>query len=621
MCGFGGIVGAIPPISATRLSQVAELVRHRGPDYTGISLYERNLTPEIDYGWAGFFHNRLAIIDLDERSNQPFEDSRSLLVFNGEIYNFRALRVELEAEGVAFATASDTEVLFQACKVWGHKAIPRINGMFAFAYLDKVNRTLLLARDRIGIKPLYYALEDGRVIFASEADTVVRLAGKVPEVDKQAVDCYRLLQYVQGSRSIWKGIKKLLPGHYLDISIDLANRADLRPTKYWDPYEVADGAYQGDDLSGLLVSAIGMQLVADVPIGVFLSSGVDSSTIAAIIAKHFRDVDVDFYTVGFSSETPHDESQKAAEFVTRLGLPALCHHRLELDGASIADHWSRLYRIVDEPFGDHAVLLNWAIAEEASRYVKVVLSGDGADEVFEGYGRYSQWRDYRAAQKGGRGSVNVWIARFLRLVAKRKSLQIRGLTDPIELYAAMLAPSPFGCKDIEKILAACDFMIDARSVSDREDLPRLVDFKSYLPDAMLFKVDRSSMAASIEARVPFLDNDVVSYGLCGHQTASNSLPKAALRSVLRRLAPDYDVNSKKMGFSFPIIDWMRNQWKQLIMDIVHHGNYDAVGIDRAEAINILKQFYRGDNDFVYELWILVNLLLWHRTKLSQLGLG
>lgn len=618
MCGFGGIVGAIPPIEIKRLSKIAELVRHRGPDHTGIRLYGNDLAPVSDYGWAGFFHNRLAIIDLDERSNQPFEDSGSSIIFNGEIYNFLALREELLAKGVKFSTTSDTEVLFYACKVWGHEAISRLNGMFAFAYLDKVNRTLLLARDRVGIKPLYYSLEKRQLIFASEADTVVRLIGKLPTVDKQAVNCYRTFQYVQGSRSIWHGINRLLPGHYLELSIDSVNWKDLRPINYWNPYSIANGVGQKDDLKTLLVESVGMQLVSDVPIGVFLSSGVDSSIIAAVIARHFRDVNVGFYTVGFNSVTTHDESKKAAAFVAKLGLPASCHHRLELDGGSIAEHWGRLYQVVDEPFGDHAVLLNWAIAEEASRYVKVALSGDGADEVFNGYERYEQWRNYRTTQKGSWGIVNVLIARLLRLVVNRKSLQIRGLSDPIEQYAAMLSPSPEGCNEIRKILAGCDFMLDARLVSGHEDLPRLIDFKSYLPDGMLFKVDRSTMAASIEARVPFLDNRIVNYGLAGEIGSSNQRPKAELISLLRQLVPAYDMNPQKKGFSFPIGTWMRDQWKDLITNIVNDGNYEAVGIERDEANKLLGRFYRGDNDVVYELWILANLLLWYRTKIDQL---
>lgn len=614
MCGIAGIFGQ-RSISRQALARIAGFVRHRGPDHTGLRLYLGDFTPAQDAGPFAMFHNRLSILDLDARSHQPFEDERYSLVFNGEIYDFQSLRSELRQLGHVFRTQSDTEVLFAALKQWGAAALPRLNGMFAFAFIDRQARTVLLARDRVGIKPLYYAWMNGAFSFASEADTIIRLNGVIPAIDLTAADHYRLFQYVPGSRSIWSGIHKLLPGHVLELTLD--DPAGYRVRQYWDAYEAARTARPSQDWEALVSQAVTRQLVADVPVGVFLSSGVDSSLLAAIIQKHNPDAKVGYFTVGFDDAPENDESVKAARFLDGLGVPRSSLTRLPLTSDAVRDLWQDLYQVVDEPFGDHAILLNLAIAREAAKHVTVVLSGDGGDEVFAGYDRYRAWHDHQRWR--WMGLAAAWPMRLAGRWSGSRTLAVRGERDPVLQYLMLLTPGDDSVTKLRSILRQCDFANGLGGLADRRDLPRLIDMKSYLPDGMLFKVDRASMAASVEVRVPLLDNELIDAGLAEDLMQSGRPLKWPLREILKRLAPHYDLEAPKKGFSFPLQDWMRRKWSGLIQEIVHDGDRHSLGIADATILRDLESFRAGDNHVGYRLWIEANLLLWHRHKLGQLG--
>ncbi len=614
MCGFGGIIGC-PVVTIDQLADVARQVSNRGPDYTGLRIYDRAFVSVDRAGTVGIFHNRLAIIDLDARSNQPFEDERFVLVFNGEIYNFMELRNELTSLGYTFFTASDTEVLFVALKHWGAEAIGRFNGMFAFAFIDKQARTVLLARDRAGIKPLFYAWWGEALCFASDADSVIRFSGQRPQVDLQSAELYQVLQYVPGGRSIWSGIQSLLPGQFLMVDLDGTNYVRPTPVTYWNAYDEALTSQPVADLGKLLRKAVGRQLVADVPVGVFLSSGVDSSLLAAIITRHFPQAMPSFYTVGFDDSPENDESVSAKLFLEQLGAPSSSFTRLQINSKDLGDHWQQLYKVVDQPFGDHAILLNWAISRAAAKHVKVVLSGDGADEVFAGYDRYRSWAHYRRQH----GSVPMIIRRVLATLSKRKGIAIRCESNPAVMYLLMLDTSGKSPEAMRDILSLCHFSADLAPLLLREDLPRLIDMKSYLPDAMLFKVDRASMAASIEVRVPFLDNEIIDVGLSEAAFFQGRPLKWQLRELLGQLAPHYDLLAPKKGFSFPLFRWMREHWSGLLQEIIYDGDLQAVGIEEAQIFPLMKSFQAGNDNVGYALWIQANLLLWHRTKSAQFG--
>jgi asparagine synthase (glutamine-hydrolysing) len=615
MCGFGGIIG-IKQISLNEIKNIAKQVNFRGPDYTGAKIYNSMFEESQEYGVIGVFHNRLSIIDLDERSNQPFEDEKNILLFNGEIYNYIHIKNELKLFGINFKTRSDTEVLFMALKYWGAAAIPKLNGMFAFAFIDKEKRNILLARDRLGIKPLYYQISSKTFCFASEVDSIIRMEGSVPSVDYDSVSQYSILQYVPGNKSIWKDVYKVEPGTYINIEMGVGGDVKSCLTKYWDAYKIAQENSDQNDLILLISNAITEQLVADVPIGVSLSSGVDSSLLAAIIHNKHKENDVKYYTIGFRDVYENDESISAKIFLDKLGVADSSFFKLELNGDEVKNLWEDLYKYVDEPFGDQAILLNWAISKEASKHVKVMLSGDGADEIFVGYERYRSWTHFNRFSNKSESMM-----RIANTILKNKGLMIRSDPNLIIRYFLMLDPGFNSATEIKKIFSDFIDQLQISTLVNREDLPRLIDIKSYLPGAMLFKVDRASMAAGVEVRVPFLDNQIVETGLSAFSLSGEKPLKWRLKQILGELAPHYDLTSSKKGLSLPLFKWMRESWREIIHDIYEEADFDALGFDKKKCISLLKSFYAGNNAVGYYLWIQVNIMLWHRTKLDLFKAG
>lgn len=619
MCGFGGIVGSERAISYDKLFEIASKVKFRGPDFTGTKVLDSHFQNARERGWAGFFHNRLAILDLESRSNQPFEDERYLLVYNGEIYNYRSLREELRNLGSVFHTRSDTEVLFEVCKRWKEDAIPRLDGMFAFAFLDKIERTLILARDRVGIKPLCYTFRNGALAFASETDSIIRLLSMRPQIDEAAVSSYLLFQSTPTPKSIWRDILKLQPGFYLKVDFDRTGVTSARMHSYWDAYHCAQETTVNQNLESVLAEALRSQLVADVPVGLFLSGGIDSTTLAALIAKYSRDAAVSFFTITFRDPTEHDESSVAQSSLVNLFNGSVVHHSIAIEEKKISDLWSQLYEILDEPFGDHAVLLNWVISKEAAKHATVVLSGDGADEVFGGYDRYRQWQ--RLRQWSSRwGRMSSLLARYLNLITPKKRWQTRSFDHPIKQYLTLMTPTPEISRHFTTVLAEKFSGQHLNGLTSRPDLPRLIDFKTYLPDCMLYKVDRASMGASIENRVPFLSNDVVAIGLNGVAPQWNGPTKPALKALLGNLLPTYPLHAPKKGFSFPLEQWMRGPWRELFHDIATTSDPEAVTMHKRTYRDLFDRFYKGDSSITYQLWMATNLLLWHTTKRKTLSL-
>lgn len=631
MCGLAGVLNNEFPVEAGQLAGICRKVSFRGPDSSRQRLYDQALRP-ADQGNTAFFFNRLAIIDLDARSNQPFEDHRYTLVFNGEIYNYRSLRDELKALGFTFYTTSDTEVLFYALQRWGCDALRRVNGMFAFCWLDRVERRFILSRDRVGIKPLYYRQHEKSLIFSSELDSVLRLSPDQPDIEPAAIHQFLQTQFIPTPFSIIRGIFKLPPGHYLSGSWDQLEQAQpLRPQAYWDAYEQAanspDAAQPASVLSGdpadlerILVDTLSRQMVADVPLGLFLSSGVDSSLLTALVNKHFATTgDVNLFTVAFTEDTVSDESRDAGEFVEGFRNPHLHPHRLVIDPSVIGGHLDRLYDYFDEPFGDQTSLLNWVISIKAREFVTVALSGDGADELFWGYGRYGQWRDASLTLPGNRSvgrRTGTLLQNFLPPGYWRSSAALQLEKDPVKRHFNLFA-SPVMTQLEEK--AVWQYPIWALSGIDRirhrDDLVALLDVKTYLADAMLHKVDRASMAASLEVRVPYLDNTVIDYALSLPLSAkSDSLyrHKAILKRLLTRLAPHYPVDRPKKGFNFPLDNWLRNHWRDKTLQSIDRDTLTALGLDPKPYLDIVRRYYAGDKKNCIPVWYLLNLALWYR---------
>jgi asparagine synthase (glutamine-hydrolysing) len=625
MCGFAGILNNAFSIQPGQIAEISRKVAFRGPDSNGMRLYDEGLRAAPQGNNAVFF-NRLAIIDLDARSSQPFEDERYTLLFNGEIYNYLELKKELQGKGFGFRTSSDTEVLFYALQCWGADALSRLNGMFAFCWLDREKRAFILARDRTGIKPLYYRRQGKSLIFASELDSVLRLSDSLPPVQKAAIDQFLWTQFIPTPYTIVEGAFKLPPGHYIAGSWDqLDQQLPLAPHAYWDAYKQAiSGSLSRDQdpssLEDILVDSLSRQMIADVPLGLFLSSGVDSSLLTALVNKHFAgSQDFNFFTVSFSEATSSDESRDALDFIKGFNNPRLLSHTLTIDSGLIGDKLDSLYDYFDEPFGDQTSLLNWVISVKAKEFVTVALSGDGADELFWGYKRYAQWKDPSFLLPGNK-AVSGRLASLIRPLLPdgywRSKAALELEQDPVKRHFTLfLSPVLAQLKDNPLWDQPIWALEGIDAIRGREDLVALLDLKTYLADAMLHKVDRASMAASLEVRVPYLDNKVIDYALAlplSGKSNSSFRHKAVLKQLLQQLAPHYSIHRPKKGFNFPLDNWLRFRWREKVLSLIDKEALSALGLDEKRYLEIVRRYYAGDKKYCIPVWHLFNLVLWYR---------
>jgi asparagine synthase (glutamine-hydrolysing) len=555
MCGIVGIVGG--EIDRAALVAMRDRLTHRGPDDAGVEVW-----PEDEVGLA---HRRLAIISPVPEGRQPMSngDGTVWLTFNGEIYNYRELREELRGLGHHFRTETDSEVLLMAYQAWGVEALERIDGMFAFAVWDRPHKRLLLARDRLGIKPLYYAVDGGRFVFASEPKAILAHPDLNPRVDERALLDYLSYGYVPEPRCIFRGLHKLEAGHMMVIE----NGAMTRSRPYWT-LEPGDWLEDRDDARSQvrehIDAAVRAQLVSDVPIGAFLSGGIDSSAVTASAALVRPGVRT--FSVGFDdgdSELPY-----ARQLAERYGTD---HAEAVVGVTDAADIGSTLARFYDEPFADTSAIPTYLLCARGRRHVKVALSGDGGDELFAGYRWY--------AQQLGRPTPPAWVGRLTRRVfdrvrglpraARVPALQRRFEANPIErhfLYMQLF-------DSWEQLNLAGPGLDRAASEHDslglfrthfRADLPLLtalqyLDLKTFLVDDILVKVDRASMASSLEVRPPLLDHRLVelAFRIPPHWQLEHGRGKSLLTAAVADRLPEEIRERPKRGFSAPVTRWFR----------------------------------------------------------------
>lgn len=623
MCGFAGILNKNGSITETELLEYANMVKFRGPDAGNVSVLNEQLTKSCK-GPHGFFFNRLAIVDLNPRSNQPFENESFLLLFNGEIYNYLSLKQDLIKKNIQFQTTSDTEVLFYGLISLGIDFVPLINGMFSFFFLNKQTGVWICGRDRSGIKPFYYSFDKGSFAFGSEIASIIRLKGEEPRIDKQSVKTFLSLQYTPSPYTIYENVHSLQAGYC--ISGNLYEKQAFSPKKYWDAYLVSTEPKRNTqlDLECLLKDSIKSQLMGDVPLGLFLSGGVDSSLIAAVVNKHFgSDQIFNFFTVGFKEKTRADESYDAIDFLSKFKNPNFIHTRLEIDESSLSNLLDQFYTYYDQPFGDSAALLNWAIAKKARSFVTVALSGDGADELFWGYTRYADWKKIELNAKYNpmaKLNQNLQISEKALKFNRYVSLLLEG--NKKRAFIKHLAPTCYF--EHSKAISETNYFIweNIETIKKAADYGALLDFKSYLPDAMLYKVDRASMAVGLEARVPFLDNNLIDYALntsLKEKSTNHHQHKAPLKDLLSKLAPWYDINKPKSGFHFPISKWMKGSWKERIIDTIQSTDLSAWGLSNQETNKMLCQLDKNEPMTEYRpIWHIFHLCLWaEQTKSKQ----
>ena len=621
MCGIAGIFhcGTIKPVDPARVERMCDALVHRGPDGSGV--------------WAapgvGLGHRRLAIIDL-AGSPQPMHsaDGRATIVFNGEIYNFRELRRELEGLGAEFRTHGDTEVILAAWRQWGTECLSRLHGMFAFAIYDAADRTLFLARDRLGVKPLFMAhLSDGSLAFASELKGLLAPPLLRREVDPLAIEDYLTWGYVPDHRSILKGVEKLPAGHYRLLRHDAAPAA---PQRWWDVSFAERRRGSERDLEAELLhhlrEAVTSRLIADVPLGAFLSGGVDSSSVVALMAEASRDP-VRTCSIGFDVAAL-DETAHAAKVAELFGTD----HRTREVSADEFGATDALVAMFDEPFADASALPTWRVCQLARESVTVALSGDGADETLAGYRRQvfhaHEERVRRILPAGFRQQVLGPLGRFYPkadwaprpLRAKATLLALAG--EGAEGYARSLSVVPpeqrgtFYAPELARTLGGyraeqplLELMRDAPARSGL-DRAQYADLKVWLPGDILTKVDRTSMAVSLEAREPLLDHRLVEFAasLPERMRVRGGQGKWLLKKAMRRYLPDDILYRPKQGFVTPIAQWLRGPLAGEARAIASSAALARTGWFETAALGRLAEAHvSGRADHSRQLWQLLML--------------
>ena len=621
MCGIAGIfhLQTAKPVDEARVRAMADAIAHRGPDGDGVWT-----APGIGLG-----HRRLSIIDL-AGGVQPMasEDGQIVLVFNGEIYNFMEVRAELEALGHAFHTHSDTEVILQAWLRWGPDCLAKLNGMFAFAIHDARKACLFLARDRLGVKPLHYAeLSDGSVIFGSELKALLVHPLLRRNPDFSAIDDYLGLGYIPDDASIVAGVKKLPAGHWLMLQ---RGKPLPQPAQWWDvsfaDREKGSEAALEETLIDKMRAAVTSRMIADVPLGAFLSGGVDSSAVVALMAEASSQA-VKTCSIGFD-HPDFDESRYAAQVAARFATD----HRTRVVSADDYGLIDTLVRAFDEPFADASALPTYRVSELARETVTVALSGDGADEAFAGYRRLTffnaEERVRRLLPLGVRAGIfgtlgNVypkldWAPQWLR--AKTTFQELGRSSEEAYAEAVGVTAMPLrqriysdrARRELQGHRAEDRYIAAMRAAPARDGLDRAqyADLKIWLPGDILTKVDRTSMAVSLEAREPLLDYRLIEFGarLPVSMRARGTTGKWLMKQAMRRYLPDDILFRKKMGFATPISAWFRGPLAAEAQRIARGSALSETGWFDGKTLDcIVTEHQSGRSDHGRLLWQLMML--------------
>ena len=621
MCGIYGELALRPGRPPGAHAEAAtDRLAHRGPDDRG--------------SWASddvfLGATRLSIID-PAGGHQPMAstDGRCRIVYNGELYNFGELRSELEAHGPPFRTRTDTEVVLRAYEAWGVDCLPRFNGMFAFAVWDEPARTLLLARDRLGEKPLYYHRDDGRLAFASEVKAILTDPAVARRISPPGLANYLAFGHASAPQTMFEGVEKLLPGHRL---VAHAGRIDIAP--YWDLDPEEQCERSDDELAAeireLLEDSVARRMVADVPVGAFLSGGLDSSAVVALMARGAGRVVT--FSAGFATPGVHDERGDARRVAARLGTE---HHEVRVETADVIPALEDLAYHYDEPFADPAAVPLLVLSRFARERVKVVLTGDGGDELFGGYRRYVADGLAPLYQRLPAAVVREWIPgavdRLPRLRRLKRSVRTLPIADPARRYAGwlrVLGPEQLTEllePDIARLVAPCDpLAAHAKHHGRMHGANRLmyVDVKTWLPDTYLEKSDKATMACGLEARMPLLDHRLVerAFGVPASRKIRALSTKRILRRAVADLLPGEVLRKRKHGFAVPVDRWLRGELGAFARETLLDARARNRGYFRPHAVRALfDEHASGRHVHSAALWTLLNFELWHRTYLDGDG--
>ena len=625
MCGIAGIASANEAfrIDEETIHRMCEKIVHRGPDDEGIYVKDG----------VGLGMRRLSIIDLHGGHQPVFNEDRSIwVVFNGEIYNFPVLRAELEKKGHRFYTHTDTEVIVHLYEDHGAECVHHLRGMFAFALYDERHQRLLLARDRLGKKPLHYALQPGRLLFGSEIKSILAVAPELATIDYQGLLRYLYFGYILAPLTAFPNIKKLPAGHLLEFE-----KGEARVRKYWDlpefgTYKPASEEACLEEMEHVLEEAVRIRLISDVPLGALLSGGTDSSVVVALMTRASSGP-LKTFSIGFHN-SDFDETRFARIVATHFGTD---HHELILE-PNVIETVEALTSSLEEPFGDSSMLPTYYVSRLARKHVTVALSGDGGDELFAGYDRYRihfQRQSFEHIPAWMRDFYVKWIyPQMPRNMRGRKFTYNVSLPwperylDGLSFVPAFERDMPLLSPAFREILAReCDpqnmlrQFFERAPTKDRLSQMLYVDTKSYLVGDILTKVDRMSMLTSLEVRAPILDHKFAEWAarLSPEWKLRGGRQKYILRKLAERLGvPKEVLYRKKQGFALPLVHWIRHELRDMVLTVLleprslQRGYFDERGIRQ-----LLEDHFRGRRNYSGRIWRLLVLELWHRNFLEN----
>jgi len=622
MCGITGFCDFNKKSNKQVLQNMTDVLHHRGPDDSGYSFYEN------DYANIGLGHRRLSILDLSTHGHQPMKFKEFEIVYNGEVYNFKEIRKELEKENYSFESDSDTEVILKAYHKWGIKAVDKFNGMFAIAIYDKKEEKLILIRDRIGKKPLYYSFDKDTFLFASELKSLMKYPNFNKIINKDSLNMFLFHGYITAPHSIFENIFKLEPGKYLIFNLK-NKKIDIK--NYWSIKESFQNKLQYDEnekqllerLDTTLTKAVKYRMISDVPIGAFLSGGYDSSLVSAIMQK-LSSKPIETFTIGFE-EKDFNEANYAKEVSNHLKTN---HHELYLPIKQSEELIFDIPKYYDEPFADSSQIPTMLVSKLAKQKVTVALSGDGGDELFCGYGRYETILDYQKYKFFSKiySQVNK-VFDVDKVVSKidRKFIKLGYLNTDNNIINFGYLYSNFYLNNLVKETNYTNYnnkYFDIMNLSSNiQEKHMLQDMITYLPDDILVKVDRASMAYSLESRTPLLDYNVIelSINIPHKYKYKNGDKKYLLKELTHNYIPKKIMDRPKKGFGIPIYKWLHNDLYYLIEKYLSNEYIFRQNIFNYAILKVIIDRFKkenGDGYFERFIWHLIVFQLWYEEYLT-----
>jgi asparagine synthase (glutamine-hydrolysing) len=626
MCGIAGFCDFTKKSNRQILINMTDILYHRGPDDSGYSFYES------EYANIGLGHRRLSILDLSSYGHQPMKFQNLEIVYNGEVYNFKEIRKDLEKYGYHFKSNSDTEVILKAYHKWGMKAIVKFIGMFAIVIYDKEKQKLLFIRDRAGVKPLNYYFKDGLFLFSSELKSFHKHPKFEKEISRDALALFFQYSYILEPHTIFRHTHKLPAGHYAELNIQ---NSEFKIYKYWDVIDnynkpKLDIGFEEakKETEKLLKSACEYRMVSDVPVGMFLSGGYDSSAVTAILQKD-RTEKLKTFSIGFHEEK-YNEAHHAKKVAKHLGTDHTEYYCTQKDAQELLPLMPEIW---DEPFGDSSNIPTTLVSRLARKYVKVSLSADGGDEIFGGYDKYTQTLKYQRIFSKvpfaktlasimemvnpsyliGLNKTYNFANRYEKLKTMLKAKDEIEMMNGVVYYFIPSEVNSLLGRAID-IKTSFDDKIRLNSHNDAVDKMMAIDYKTYQLDDILVKVDRATMSVSLEGREPLLDHRIIELvsQLPSSYKIKNGNKKYILKSIVHDYIPKELMDRPKMGFSIPLNEWFGDELKKYVLEYLDSQKVAKTGVlNVAEVERLKKQWLENSNFSANKIWLILTFMMWH----------